>query len=847
VFQYGLEWHALDTYFQFVEVSAPGTPEANNIRLYAKDNGSGVSQLCYKNDAGTEVCLPVVGPIVTGSGVANQVAIWSGTSTLIGDTGLTFDPTTNILSISSLSDGAVVFTTTAGALGAGTSFLYSDTTKNLTLNAGGINNSITFLSGNAANRTTINIGRAATEGSLAVGGVGEFSDIAAAGDITLRAGGTNNNLILAARSTTGLLKFTTANPDTLKAAITSGGDFLVGNVIANPFSTVVGRGAAVVRANVPGDLSVQTYRNDATAPVSTLRGVVARGTAAVPLTLASGDRMSIAFTGHDGTNFASQAFIEQGAAEAWTLTAKGTHIQFYTTPLLGTGALERVRIAPGGDLLVGAVANPFSSLVGRGAVVVRNTALSSTAEMFVGQFGSAGTTVQYRMCAARGTDTAPTATQSADAAGLCFMGYGATTFSGARAFIRMVAAENWTDAAQGAYLTLETTPLLGATLTERFRVGPAGQWGIGGATFGTTLDVYTSGGAAAPPTWTSPGALTKVDDTNVTLTLGGTPATALLRAASLTLGWAGQLSIARGGTSASTALGAFNALSPLTTRGDLLTRDASNNVRLAVGGANTLLKSNGTDPSWLDYTTDWLSQYALLAGRSGGQTLKGGTAASEDLTLQATSHATLGTVIIPDFPLGLSERTLRLGSANGWLGGIIPAALNVGGTIGNTGTSHCAILIDTRFNGSAENPIGCAMAPYFAPSASIGTARGGQAHPQFDPASGVTITEAQGHAYRLDYVGSDGAVTTGITLLVEAPTFGGTLKPTTQHGLEVRNQGAASITDAVGIRIDAQSGATNNYVFELPTDNTDPTGGGGAATGRIKCLIGGATRYIPYY
>lgn len=37
------------------------------------------------------------------------------------------------------------------------------------------------------------------------------------------------------------------------------------------------------------------------------------------------------------------------------------------------------------------------------------------------------------------------------------------------------------------------------------------------------------------------------------------------------------------------------------------------------------------------------------------------------------------------------------------------------------------------------------------------------------------------------------------------------------------------------------------HVFELPADATDPTSGGGAATGRIPVTIGGATRYIPYY
>lgn len=46
----------------------------------------------------------------------------------------------------------------------------------------------------------------------------------------------------------------------------------------------------------------------------------------------------------------------------------------------------------------------------------------------------------------------------------------------------------------------------------------------------------------------SPSALSKIDDTNVTLTLGGTPSTALLQATSLTLGWTGTLASTRGGS-----------------------------------------------------------------------------------------------------------------------------------------------------------------------------------------------------------------------------------------------------------------------------------------------------------
>jgi hypothetical protein len=77
----------------------------------------------------------------------------------------------------------------------------------------------------------------------------------------------------------------------------------------------------------------------------------------------------------------------------------------------------------------------------------------------------------------------------------------------------------------------------------------------------TTTKQYLSqtgtGTVSAAPAWATiagsditGAALTKTDDTNVTLTLGGTPTTALLRAASLTLGWTGQLSVSRGGTGA---------------------------------------------------------------------------------------------------------------------------------------------------------------------------------------------------------------------------------------------------------------------------------------------------------
>ena len=62
---------------------------------------------------------------------------------------------------------------------------------------------------------------------------------------------------------------------------------------------------------------------------------------------------------------------------------------------------------------------------------------------------------------------------------------------------------------------------------------------------------------------------------------------------------AGTLPIAAGGTSATTAAAAFNALSPITTTGDLIIGTGTNTAsRLAIGANNYVLTSNGTTASW---------------------------------------------------------------------------------------------------------------------------------------------------------------------------------------------------------------------------------------------------------
>lgn len=122
----------------------------------------------------------------------------------------------------------------------------------------------------------------------------------------------------------------------------------------------------------------------------------------------------------------------------------------------------------------------------------------------------------------------------------------------------------------GATPAFTATPVLGVAGST------VGTLGFANATSGTvtlqpvtgalgavTINIPAASGtiavsATSPITLSAAGAigvtgsaLTKTDDTNVTLTLGGTPTTALLQATSLTLGWTGQLGLTRGGTAAS--------------------------------------------------------------------------------------------------------------------------------------------------------------------------------------------------------------------------------------------------------------------------------------------------------
>lgn len=124
----------------------------------------------------------------------------------------------------------------------------------------------------------------------------------------------------------------------------------------------------------------------------------------------------------------------------------------------------------------------------------------------------------------------------------------------------------------------------GTTFTK-LAIGTTGQW---------------LGSSGTAPQWNSPAALTKTDDTNVTLTLGGNASTALLNAASLTLGWTGTLATTRGGTGLSsfTANGILYAssTSALAT-GSALTFDGTNFATTGAATAARFIPTGSTVPA----------------------------------------------------------------------------------------------------------------------------------------------------------------------------------------------------------------------------------------------------------
>lgn len=199
--------------------------------------------------------------------------------------------------------------------------------------------------------------------------------------------------------------------------------------------------------------------------------------------------------------------------------------------------------------------------------------------------------------------------------------------------------------------------------------GPLTTVGAFSATFNftntTNVTFPTSGTLATVGSLPTPAALTETNDTNVTMSLAGSPSTALLQAVQMTLGWQGTLSGARGGTGVAntgstitlggslTTSGAFTSTFTMTnttavtfpTSGTLAT--VGNTVASITGTANQVIASNPTGAVTLSLPQSIATTSAVAFG-----------------SLQITTPTTSG---IYDSNNNLILNTIQVGSAQNYV------------------------------------------------------------------------------------------------------------------------------------------------------------------------------------
>ncbi|MGE5086827.1 MAG: beta strand repeat-containing protein [Bacillota bacterium] len=178
---------------------------------------------------------------------------------------------------------------------------------------------------------------------------------------------------------------------------------------------------------------------------------------------------------------------------------------------------------------------------------------------------------------------------------------------------------------------------------------------------------------------------------NLPVANGGTGATSFANYSAIASNGSGNLTAVPGSTTGSmlnwtvTGPAWTTASYPTSTTANQLLYSSANNVIGGLTTANSAVLTTDSSgvPSFSSISGDLFSQYALLAGRTGGQTLYGGTAASNNLTLDSTSNGTKGSI------------NLNPSGGNVGIGTTSPqSTLDVSGAIKSKDVSNASTTID---------------------------------------------------------------------------------------------------------------------------------------------------------
>ena len=337
-------------------------------------------------------------------------------------------------------------------------------------------------------------------------------------------------------------------------------------------------------------------------------------------------------------------------------------------------------------------------------------------------------------------------------------------------------------------------------------------------TTGQVLIATTSGA----PSWGSVPTTGAVTSLNFGTT-GLTPASATTGAITV----AGTLAVGNGGTGQTTASAAFNALSPITTAGDLILGTGVNTAgRLGIGGNGTVLTSNGTTASWsstyagtvtsvsgtspVNVATGTTTPVVSLASGYGDTQNPYGTKTANFVlagpTTGTAAAPTFRALVAADIPSGYSEFAAgtallfqQTSAPTGWtkVTTYDNAALRI---VSGTASSGGSVAFTTAF--ASQTPAGSVSTSISAISGSVAT----------------SISAISGS------VGTSGA--TSATGTTDATTIATSQMPSHTHTQGVATVDSTTIIAPNALRLADYSGGIGPY--GPPSSNA--TGGGGSHT-----------------